>query len=90
MDITVKDDCLYKLTAKDVSEFYGYIFNYSSLRKKTWLSIYEVTEVTDIQNPNMVTVSIKFSLSVKVTSRYEYVCYRAKNWCVVNKSIQSI
>jgi hypothetical protein len=90
MDITVKNDCLYKLTAKDVSEFYGYIFNYISLRKKTWLIIYEATEVPCAENTNMVTVTIKFSISVKVTSKYEYVSYRAKNWCVANKSIQSI
>ncbi len=90
MEITVKDDCLYKLTAKDVSEFYEYIFNYSSLRKKTWLCIYEATEVGSLENPNMVTVTIKFSISVKVTSKYEYVCYRAKNWCVVNKNHKSI
>lgn len=90
MQITVKDDCLYKLQAKDVSEFYGYIFNYSSLRKNTWLIIYEATEVPSTENPNMVTVSVKFSISVKVTSHYKYVCYRAKNWCVANKIIESI
>jgi hypothetical protein len=90
MEITVKNDCLYKLQSKDVSEFYGYIFNNSSLRKNTWLIINEATEVPSTENPNMVTVTIKFSITVKKTSRYEYVCYRAKNCCVVNKNHKSI
>ena len=88
MDISVKNDCLYYLSAKDVSKFYEYLLREIKMKKHTRILVFFADETPDAVSKSMVSITIKFTIDGILN--YKYICYRAKGWACSNIRINQI